>query len=261
MENLICILLKIYSTMLVSYLSFFVLGMYFTLLIILAFILSPKKRRDFKGKTGYEEALHVLVISRQILLFLLPLMVSFAVFGVSFTSDQLLSLVILGLSINVFWVTQMPLLTKAQLAVDFSVDQLTDFHEGIILVPKTKQVIYLRIQNLGYSTLKNGTILLYLGDQFEKNKCQIIPSSNSAYDELDFKKTFRIQKAHAGVSITPNDNFITIPPQEWFVFPVLVEISDCELNSQVEVEFYSENSWGITKYHASIETKNEYKKD
>jgi len=230
-------------------------AVYFALLIILIFLLSPKIRRKMKDKSDYEQNLHSLVLFRQILLFFLPLMLSVAIFGVSFAFDQLLSLVVLGLSINVFWVIQLPLLTKAHLSVDFSVDQITDFDTGIKLVPKAKHVIYMRIYNLGFSTLKNGTILMYLGDQFEKNNCRIIPNNDPAYDKLDFKKSFRIQKAHAGVSFTPNDNFITIPPQEWFVFPVIVEISECELDSEVEVEFYSENSWGVTKYHAPIKTK------
>jgi hypothetical protein len=230
-------------------------AVYFALLIILIYLLSPKIRRKMKDKSDYERNLHSLVLFRQILLFFLPLMLSVAVFGVSFVSDQLLSLVVLGLSINVFWVVQLPLLTKAQLSVDFSVDQITDFDSSIMLVPRTKQVIYLRIYNLGFSTLKNGTVLMYLGDQFEKSTCRIIPSDDPEYDKLDFKKSFRIQKTHAGVSFSPKENFLTMPPQEWFVFPVIVEISHCELDSKVEVEFYSENSWGVTKYHAPIKTK------
>jgi len=230
-------------------------AVYFALLIILIFLLSPKIRRKMKDKSDYERNLHGLVLFRQILLFFLPLMLSVAIFGVSFASDQLLSLVVLGLSINVFWVVQLPLLTKAQLSIDFSVDQINDFDSGITLTPKTKQTIYTRIYNLGFSTLKNGTVLMYFGDQFEKSKCRIIPSDNKEYDKKEFKKRFSIQKAHAGVSFSPRENFLTMPPQEWFVFPVIVEISDCKLDSKVEVQFYSENSWGVTKYNALIKTK------
>lgn len=210
-------------------------AVYFTSLIILVYLLSPKIRRKLKDKSDYERNLHSLVLFRQILLFFLPLMLSVAIFGVSFVSDQLLSLVVLGLSINVFWVVQLPLLTKAQLSVDFSVDQINDFDSNIILTPKTKHVIYTRIYNLGFSTLKNGTVLIYFGDQFEKSKCRIIPSNKEEYDKLEFKKRFSTQKAHAGVSFSPKENFLTMPPQEWFVFPVIVEISQCELDSKVEV--------------------------
>src|SRR3990170_7932723 len=101
------------ETVWLSVLMIYAIGFYFKLLTILVFILSPMKRRDFRGKNGYESNLHIFVLIRQILLFLLPLMLSIVVLGVSFASDQLLSLVILWLSINVFWVVQLPLLTKA----------------------------------------------------------------------------------------------------------------------------------------------------
>lgn len=238
--------------------SFFAVGFYFILILILAFILSPKRRRYLKRKSGYEDNLHILVISRQILLFFLPLMLSITFLGVPFTLEQLLPLLVLGLSINIFWIIQLPLLTKAHLLIDFGVDQINDFDSNITLTPKTKHVIYIRIYNLGFSTLKNGTVLVYFGDQFEKSKCYIIPSNNEEYDKLEFKKCFSIQKAHAGVSFSPKENFLTMPPQEWFVFPVIVEISDCELDSKVEVQFYSENSWGVTKYHALIKTQQQH---
>lgn len=236
-------------------LMIYFIGVYFAFLIILIFLLSPKTRRKLKDKNDYESNLHSFVLFRQILLFLLPLMLSIAIFGVSFTYDQLLPLIVLGLSINVFWVIQLPLLTKAQLAIDFSVDQINDFDSGITLTPKTKQTIYTRIYNLGFSTLKNATVLIYFGDQFEKSKCRIIPSDTEEYNKKEFKKCFRIQKAHAGVSFTPTENFLTMPPQEWFIFPVIVEISECELDSKVVVQFYSENSWGVTQYRAPIKTK------
>jgi hypothetical protein len=256
MENFICILKGYYIMLELELLSFFAVGIYFAILLLLAFILSPKRRRHFKGKSGYENNLHILVIFRQVFLFFLPLMLSITFLGVAFTLEQLLSLLVLGLSINVFWIIQLPLLTRAQLFVDFSVDQLNDFDTNIILTPKTKHVIYGRIYNLGFSTLKNGTVLIYFGDQFEKSKCNIIPSDKEEYSNLEFRRRFGIQKAHAGVSFSPKENFLTMPPQEWFIFPIIVEISDCELDSNIEVQFYSENSWGVTKYHAQIKTQN-----
>jgi hypothetical protein len=236
-------------------LMIYLTGVYFALLLILIYLLSPKITRKFKYKQNYKENLYKLVLTRQILLFFLPLAIALAFFGVSFTSNQLLSLIILGLSINVFWVVQLPLLTKANLSIDFAVDQIDDFESGITLTQKTKQVVYIRIYNLGFSTLKNGTVLIYFGDQFEKSKCKIIPSDNEEYEKKDFKKRFSIQKAHAGVVFSPKENFITMPPQEWFVFPVIVEVPECELDSTLEVQFYSENSWGVTHHRAPIKTK------
>ena len=228
---------------------------YFILLAIILYLLSPKMTRKLKYEGYYRENLHKFVLFRQILLFFLPLALSLVIFGVSFVYEQLFSLIILGLSINVFWVIQLPLLTKAQLSVDFSVDQVDKFSSGLTLIPKIKQVVYVRLYNLGFSSLKNGTVLIYFGEQFKTSKCTIVPCDDHEYDKLDFKKCFSIQKVHAGVLFTPKDNFLTIPPQEWFVFPVVVDIPQCKLDSKVKVQFYSENSWGVTEHIAPIKTE------
>jgi hypothetical protein len=174
-------------------------------------------------------------------------MLSIAILGVSFASNQLLSLFVLGLSINVFWVVQLPLLTKAQLLIDFGIDTVEKFDSKISLNTSSEHIIYTRIYNLGFSTLKNATVLFYFGRDFE-----IIPFSDLRYRGLDFEKRFTIQKGNSGVLFTPKDNYQTIPPQEWFLFPVIIKTPKHELDSRAEIQFYSENSWGLTKYPASI---------
>jgi hypothetical protein len=157
-------------------------------------------------------------------------------------SEHSLSLLILGLSINVFWIIQLPLVTKANVVVDFSVDNVENFRDEIDLKATTEQTIYFRIYNSGYSTLKNSVILIYFGQGIE-----IIPYKNLQYEQLDFKKSFSIQKCHRGVLFTPLKNFQTIPPQEWFVFPVIVK-SSYRIVSLVSFLLNSENSWGQTRY-------------
>ena len=209
----------------------YAIGFYFILLTILVFILSPKKRYDFRGKKGYEKNLHIFVLIRQLLLFLLPLMLSIVVFGVSFVSNQLLSLVVLGVSINVFWVVQLPLLTKANLFVDFSVDNIEKFDSRIEVNADKEHLIYTRIYNMGFSTLKNATVLIYFGKGFN-----VIGFKDSRYRDLDFEKMFTIQKCNSGVLFTPKDNFQTIVPQEWYLFPVIVKTPKKVLD-KIEVQF------------------------
>jgi hypothetical protein len=230
---------------------FLAIGLYFALLLILVFILSPKRRRYLKNKNGYEDNLHILVMSRQILLFFLPLMLSVTFLGAVFTLEQLLPLLVLGLTINIFWIIQLPLLTKAQLFIDFSVGDLDHFNSNLLLKPSNERLIYTRIYNMGFSTLKNATVLIYFGNDFE-----IIPCTDAKYKGLDFEKKFTIQKQHSGAIFTPKDNFQTLVPQEWFLFPVIIKTPKELLdNSKFTIQFYSENSWGLTKYIATIKTK------
>ncbi len=231
------------------------IGIYFRLLILFIIILLPKVRRDSKETVRYyENNLHIIVIIRQFLLFLLPLMLSLIFLGIPFTSEQLLSLIVLGLSINVFWVVQLPLLTKAQLIIDFSVDKIGQgekFGKDILLKTNTEHVIYTRIYNLGFSTLKNFAFLIYFEEGVE-----ILPFGNKKYRELDFAKRFSIQKCHCGLLFPPTENFQTIPPQEWFVFPVIVKSSKSALERDVTILFNSENSWGQKRHIAKMKIKN-----
>ena len=64
--------------------------------------------------------------------------------------------------------------------------------------------------------------------------------------DLDLKKKFSIQKIHGGAFFSPKDNFLTIPPQEVSIFPMYVKIPKRQKKGRMHIEFYSENSWGMT---------------
>ena len=42
-------------------------------------------------------------------------------------------------------------------------------------------------------------------------------------------------------------NFQTIPPQEWFLFPIILVTSKNGLMQDITVQLYSESSWGVTE--------------
>ena len=234
------------------------LGSYFGLLIALIYFLSKRVRlREHRKANGFfEEKLHMFFWVRQILFLFFPLILSLVILGffksgeqlLSILSDHFLSLIVLGLSVNVFWIIQLPLVSKANLVVDFSVDKIGDFDEDeITLTTDTKHVVYTRIYNAGYSNLKNCVILLY----FQKG-VEIIPSDESEYENYDFVKKFSVQKGQCGVLFDPLKNFQTIPPQEWFLFPVILRTQKSELEQYITLLFNSESSWGQTKHEAKM---------
>lgn len=222
---------------------------YFNFLILLLIILSSKARLWLKNDARYEDNLHILVLFRQILVFIFPVMLCWVIFGNEFVISQLTSLFVLGLSINVFWLIQLPLMTKAKLYIDFSVDDIKDFKKTINLKTDTEHVIYTRIYNLGFHTLKNALILIYFKEGFE-----IVPYNDPKYDDLDFKKIFTVQKCNYGAAFSPHQNFQTLPPKEWFLFPLIVKTPKRNLDREIEIQLHSENSWGLTKYPAKVET-------
>lgn len=227
----------------VSYFSAF--GIFFTLLlkpIRLAFYAAENK--------FYRKKLHLFFILRQFLIFIFPLM-----FFITFLccvcprtefftilSDNFLSLIVLGLAINVFLIVQLPLLNKSNVVIDFSVDNVNDFKEDIELKSNTEQIIYCRIYNSGYSILKNSVILIYF-----KQGIEIIPYSKVNYEQLDFQKKFSTQECHSGALFAPLENFQTIPPQEWFVFPLKVKPL-YRIISFATVLVNSDTSWGQSEY-------------
>ncbi len=241
-------------------------GTYFFIMTSLSVILLPLIRRELYAKTfstdnqkvkkflgKYESNVHFLVIARQISLFFLPFFVALVLTGIAITMQQLTSLFVLGLSINVFWAAYLSTLTKAKLYIDFGVDHQNDVKPEIIVTPDHEHIIFTRFYNLGFNTLKNTVILIYFRNGFE-----IFPYEDKRYKYLDFCKHFSIQKENVGVAFMPtHDNYQSIPPQEWFIFPIIVKTPKELCNQKVEIQVYSENSWGLTKYFAKvIENKN-----
>jgi hypothetical protein len=206
--------------------------------------LREKSERVLRAANNYEQNVHLLVIGRQILLFFLPFCVALLIFGVDTTKQQLTSLFVLGLSIEVFWVAYLPVLTRARLYIDFGVDELKDMKPEMTLNADSEYTIYTRIYNLGFSTLKNAVVLIYFGSGFG-----VVPFDDARYKQLDFSKFFSVQKVDYGVAFTPtHDNYQNLPPQEWFLFPLIIKTPKSPVSRNAEIQVYSENSWGLSKY-------------
>jgi len=243
-----------------------ILLVYFVLLAHFIYLTLPsirKKHKSFKpyppreeGENFYEKNLLYFVITRQILLFVLPLAIGVIILNDNFTS-QLSSFFVLGLSINVFWVVQLPLLTKANLHVTFTskpFDEKSESFElqndekytGSIVLKRDKlNRVVCAIYNLGFHTYKNALVILYFGEE-----CEIIPCDDQVFKDrlqvLDFFKKYSVQKKHGGAAFNPKDNYITIPPKEVFLFDVLVKVQKEPIRKFVTLEFSSETSWGKT---------------
>jgi hypothetical protein len=172
---------------------------------------------------------------------------------------QFPALIALGLSIIIFWIVELPLLTKADISVTFGVDDGNaiaeeDYVSKIVLDPEKENIVNTRVQNLGFSTLKNAVVEIYFGD----TGLDVVPCDDPRYSRLDFPKKFSIQKTHCGILFTPKHNFQTIPPQEVLVFQTIVRVLKNIQKGEVkigkaEIQFSSENSWGIKKVKAPIE--------
>jgi hypothetical protein len=211
--------------------------------------LSTTNNNSVKKILGkYEENIHVLLIARQGFLFLLPLFVVLGIFGVEIAKEQLTSLFVLGLSINVFCAAYLSTLTKAKLYVDFGIDKLSDLTREITIEAESEHVIYFRLYNLGFTTLKNSSILVYFGEGFE-----ILPCEFYKYVGLGYRKYFTVQKENGGAAFMPNhDNYQSIPPQEWFLFPLIVKAPKINVQRVAEIQVFSENSWGLTKIPVKV---------
>lgn len=238
---------------------------YFVALIHLICFTLPsirKRHKSFKpypprkeGENFYEKNLQFFVLFRQILLFFLPLALGAIVLGDN-VSSQFSSLFVLGLSLNVFWVVQLPLLAKANLHITFASKPLDEnsindnspneeYRDWLEIDPSKENCVACAIYNLGFHTYKNALVLLYFGKEIE-----IIPCNDDKLkdrlDKLDFNKKYRVQKRHGGAAFNPKDNYLTIPPKEVFIFPIFVRVKETPIREKVTIEFSSETSWGKT---------------
>ena len=196
-------------------------------------------RSEKKFANYYEDYLYILVIIRHILLFFAPL-AFFSIVDFSIVLEHSLSLILMGLSVIIFVSIQLPQLMKAHILVTFTIDK-KPYDSPIVFESGKEILVEGNIYNLGFSTYKNFTIIFYFGEDFE-----IVPCDNTKYSDLSFKKKFGIQKRHGGVFFSPKDNSLTIPPQEVFIFQMYIKAPKKEKVGKVTVEFYSENTWGMT---------------
>jgi len=220
-------------------------------LLVFVIVLSPPIRRRinvtsifgkrWKKKIAnyYEDYLYILVIIRHILLFFAPL-AFFSIVDFSIVLEHSLSLILMGLSVIIFVSIQLPQLMKAHILVTFTIDK-KPYDSPIVFESGKEILVEGNIYNLGFSTYKNFVIIFYFGEDFER---AIVPCNNAKYQDLSFKKKFGIQKRHGGVFFSPKDNFLTIPPQEVFVFPMYIKVPKKEIDREMHIEFYSESSWG-----------------
>lgn len=230
------------------------------LFIIFFIILFPNIRKKlkeislygecFKKKFAdlYEKYLHGLVIIRQVLLFLAPIGI-LSIIDFSIVLEYLPGLILLGLSITVFVSIQLPLLMKAHIHVNFKIDDKV-YDSTISFKPREEPtLVEARVYNLGFSTYKNFVVIFYFGGDFK-----IVPHTDPRYEDLEFhfKKKFSIQKIHGGALFSPKDNFLSIPPQEVFVFPMYVRIPKKEKKGKMHINFYSENTWGMTVIYKQV---------
>ena len=244
-----------------SVLQIFGVVLYITPLMIFVIMLYPHIRRklkeislyDRKKKFAhlYERYLHHLVLLRQVLLFSAPLVIP-SIIDFSVASKYFPSLILVGLSLIVFVSIQLPLLMRAHILVNFQINGKV-YPSAISFKPREHEedstLVEARIYNLGFSTYKNFVAIFYFGPEFE-----IVPCKDSKYDHLDFhfKKEFSIQKIHGGVLFSPKDNFLSIPPQEVFIFPMYIKVPKEEKEGIMTIEFYSENTWGKTEISKDI---------
>jgi len=141
---------------------------------------------------------------------------------------------------------QLPLLMKAHILITFKINGENQVSRINFRSGKTTYVES-GIHNLGFSTYKNFTIIFYFGEDFE-----IVPYDDQLYKDLDFKKKFDVQKRHGGIVFNPKDNFLTIPPQEVFVFPMYVRAPNKEVESEISILFFSESTWGMNRIRRQI---------
>jgi len=163
----------------------------------------------------------------------------------SWEPEHFLGSLVFGLSILIFMSMQLPSLMKAQLLIVFRIDG--KYARTIKLESGKTHKIECEILNLGFHTYKNFTVKFYYGKKFK-----IVPSNYRGYKDLDFKKQFSIQKRLGGVMFTPQDNFLTIPPQEVYIFPMYVMAPKEKDEYTLKIEFNAENTWGMNEIYKRV---------
>ena len=138
---------------------------------------------------------------------------------------------------------------KAHVLVTFKIDDKV-YDSPIFFKSGKETYVEGRVYNLGFSNYKNFVVIFYFGEDFK-----IIPHDDPKYRDLDFKKKFSIQKIHGGALFSPKDNFLSIPPQEVFIFPMYIKIPRKEKKGEMHIDFYSENTWGMTVIYKQVIAK------
>jgi len=234
--------------MLIQFLGCVLIALWATFIIIL-WPYSRRKLRECRFAGFYEKHLHSFVLARQILLFFFPIAVLMALSPVvPIKLEYFLGSVVFGLSTVIFVSIQLPLLMKAHLRVSFRIDDGKWVKTINLRAGETHKVEF-AIENLGFSTYKNFSIIFYFGPKFE-----VLPPSHPKYmrKHLDFKKEFSIQQQHGGAMFSPKENFLTIPPQEVFIFPIFIKAPKKEDKYPLTIQFFAENTWGMNRISIPI---------
>lgn len=202
---------------------------------------SPSEKRFLEKY--YEGYLYILVITRYIFLFFSPI-AFFSIVNFSVVLEHSLTLMLGGLSLVIFMSTQLPQLMKAHILVTFTVNGKMFDSPIVFESDEEETLVQGNIYNLGFSTYKNFVVIFYFGKEFG-----IIHHENKIYEKLQehFKKNFKIQKIHGGALFDPKDNFLSITPQEVYIFPMYIKVPKKKKQGKMSIVFYAENAWGIVR--------------
>lgn len=198
----------------------------------------------------YEKYLHQIYLCRFIFMFFFPSAVVILFFGVEVTSKQFLNLLVMGLALVTFASIEHPLLTKPNVFITMLPTEKKSYREehefSICVRAGEEKLLMFRVVNLGFHTIKNCTAIFYFHDGSKPLE------DPRLYNQVDFKKIFSIQRKNKGILFSPLNNFISIPPQEVVVFPVWIKASDAKGKGDVEVQIYSESTWGMSSIKIPI---------
>lgn len=214
---------------------------------------SKGKRDCYTQSENYtKESYVIFMFSDLFFLFLLPISIAIAI-RINI-QDNLLNLIAIGFAMMTFSAVELPSLTKPHVFISVlsedekEITSLTECKEvEMQLTAKVgvQRVIMFRAANLCMHTLKDCTFIF----NFPKGYFSLLPFDDPAYEHLDFKKEFTIQKRNNACLFTPKNNFNTISPSDCLIFPIIVKpLISSEKKLEVTVEVSSQSTWGSSQY-------------
>ncbi|MCX6009676.1 MAG: hypothetical protein NTW48_06555 [Chloroflexi bacterium] len=98
--------------------------------------------------------------------------------------------------------------------------------------------LFIRITNLGITTLKDCTLKLVFPEGFK------IVEDCDLYHKIDFPKNFSVRQNKPCVDFLPKDNYLTFTPCTHLVFPIIVTTPSAKGKYIINVTLSSESAWG-----------------
>lgn len=253
-------------------------------LILLAITCGPTRKLFYKAffrKEGilhsigyiYEKLLRALYIMAFVFLFILPLAIA-AFFTNIRDQNVFLNLILIGFAIVTFSAIEMPALTKPNFFISILEDCLDEKEctlksekkpsdpckykdgkvckkdERCLRAEVGKRVILFRVVNLNLHTLKNCAAIFI----FPRN-IELIDYNDPINSDEDFKKKYIIQERNNACLFSPRDNYLSFPPTNCIIFPVVVNIKQKDETHKIGIEFFSESTWGSSSDTLKIKCK------